>query len=36
MYMIPYTYEAIDENDLAYLAEGPDEFDLDQFDDNDF
>lgn len=34
--MFPYTYEAIEENDLAYLAEGNDEFDLDQFDDNDY
>ena len=34
--MVHYTYEAIDENDYDYLAEGNEEFDLDQFDDNDF
>lgn len=34
--MIHYTYDAIEENDLDYLAEGQDEFDLDQFDDNDY
>ena len=28
--------EAIEENDFAYLAEGNDDFDLDQFDDNDY
>lgn len=34
--MLPYTYEAIEENDFAYLAEGHDDCDLDQFDDNDY